>query len=127
VTALVDSSILIDHLRGEARARTLLAGGMAAGGRLFGSVLTRVEVLGGMRTGEEAATHQLLGLLEWIEVDQAIADRAGELGRRFLRSHPGVDPVDLVIAATAERVGAELWTRNLKHFPMIAELRDPYA
>lgn len=49
------------------------------------------------------------------------------MGRRYLCSHPGVDPVDLVIAATVEQLGAELWTRNLRHFPMVAGLRDPYA
>ena len=126
MTALVDSSVLIDHLRGDGRARALLAGAVASGRQMIGSVLTRVEVLGGMRPGEEAATLQLLGVLDWIDVDQAIADRAAELGRQYLRSHPGVDATDLVIAATTERLGAELWTRNVKHFPMIGGLRDPY-
>ncbi len=89
--------------------------------------MTRVEVLTGMRPSEELPTHRLLRLFEWVPVDRRIADRAGELGRRYLGSHPGVDPVDLVIAATVELLGAELWTRNLKHFPMVPGLRDPYA
>ena len=89
--------------------------------------MTRVEVLTGMRPSEELPTHRLLRLLEWVPVDRKIADRAGELGRAYLRSHPGVDPVDLVIAATVELLEAELWTRNVKHFPMISGLRAPYA
>jgi predicted nucleic acid-binding protein len=88
--------------------------------------MTKVEVVAGIRSGEEQVTEQLLDLFEWIPVDESIADRAGQLGRHFLRSHPGVDPVDFVIAATVEQLEAELWTRNLKHFPMFEELLDPY-
>ena len=127
MTVVVDTSVLIDHLRGDPRAHAALAGACHAGHGLVGSVLTRVEVLAGMRSGEEAATRRLLALFAWIPVDEAIADRAGELGRRYLRSHPGVDPIDLVIAATVEQLGAELWTRNLKHFPMLVQVRDPYG
>jgi hypothetical protein len=127
VTAAVDTSILIDHLRGDPRAHALLARAFQSGRRLVASVLTRVEVLTGMRPGEEAATRRLLALFVWIPVDEAIADRAGELGRQYLRSHPGVDPVDLVIAATVERLGTELWTGNLEHFPMLVQVRDPYG
>ena len=45
---------------------------------------------------------------------------------RSLPSHPGVDPVDYVIAAMAERLDARLWTRNVRHFPMFAGLESPY-
>jgi predicted nucleic acid-binding protein len=127
VTIVVDTSVLVDHLRGDRRAHAALAAAFQAGHGLVGSVLTRVEVLAGVRPGEEAATHRLLALFAWIAVDEAIADRAGELGCQYRRSHPGVDPVDLVIAATVEQLGAELWTRNLKHFPMLAQVRDPYG
>lgn len=69
-----------------------------------------------MRASEERATRLLLGSLEWVEVDDALAERAGALANQFLPSHPGVDPVDYVIVATVECLDAELWTRNLKHF-----------
>jgi predicted nucleic acid-binding protein len=95
--------------------------------RIVASVMTKVEVLAGARTGEARAIADLLATMEWIPVDEAIADRAGELANRYLKSHPGVDPVDYVIAATTEMFNAELWTRNLKHFPMFPDLRDPYA
>lgn len=126
MTIIVDTSVLIDHLRGEARARDALSQSAAAGERLAASVLTKVEVLAGMRADEEAATRELLRSLHWIAVDDAIAERAGLLARAYLRSHPGVDPVDYVIAATAEQFQAQLWTRNVKHFPMFADLTSPY-
>ena len=55
-----------------------------------------------------------------------LADRAGELATRHFRSHPGVDTVDFLIAATVDLLGAELWTLNTKHFPMIPDLEPPY-
>ena len=124
---VVDTSILIDHLRADERARDLLQRGTDARQRLLGSVLTKVEVLGGVRAPEKSATYRLLSLLEWIPVDEALADRAGRMARQYHGSHPGVDPVDYVIAATAESMGAELWTRNRKHFPMLPDLVDPYS
>ncbi|MCY4614980.1 MAG: type II toxin-antitoxin system VapC family toxin [Chloroflexi bacterium] len=123
---VVDTSVLIDHLRGEDAAREALRGATLDGERLVASVLTKVEVLAGMRTAEEDATRRLMDSLDWIEVDEDLAERAGALANRFLRSHPGIDPVDYVIAATVERLDARLWTRNVRHFPMFPELAAPY-
>jgi hypothetical protein len=68
----------------------------------------------------------MFALITWIPVDEAIANRAGELGRHWRRSHPGIGVPDLAIAATAELLEAELATLNLKHFPMFKGLRAPY-
>jgi predicted nucleic acid-binding protein len=79
-----------------------------------------------MRPAEERGTRLLFDRLDWIEVSDAVAEQAGALANRFARSHPGIDPVDYVIAATVERLGAQLWTRNVRHFPMFPDLRPPY-
>lgn len=126
MTILVDTSVLIDHLRGDESARAALTGAAQSGERLACSVVTRVEVLAGMRPGEETPTLRLLDGLDWIPVDEAIAERAGMLANAYLRSHPGVDPVDFIIAATAEAHDAALWTINVRHFPMFANLTAPY-
>lgn len=123
---VVDTSVLIDHLRGDERARTALSEAMQNRERLHGSVMSKVEVLAGMRDEEEKGTRRLLDLLDWVPVTDPIAERAGELARVYLSSHPGVDPVDYVIAATTDYLGAELWTRNSKHFPMFEGLPNPY-
>jgi predicted nucleic acid-binding protein len=47
---VVDTSVLIDHLRGEISARDALHEAAGAGERLVASVLTKVEILAGMRT-----------------------------------------------------------------------------
>jgi predicted nucleic acid-binding protein len=122
----VDTSVLIDHLRGDERALAALRTAVKARERLVGSVLTKVEVLAGMRPSEERATRRLLASLEWVAVDDEIAERAGDLTNRYLPSHPGVDPIDCMIAATVEHLGAELWTQNRKRFPMFPQLAPPY-
>ena len=126
MTIVVDTSVLIDHLRAHEQARAALRYATSEGERLAASVLTKVEVLAGMRPSEERPTRLLFESLDWIEVSNEIAEHAGALANRFLPSHPGVDPVDYVIAATAEQLNAELWTRNVKHFPMFRGLVSPY-
>lgn len=126
MTVVVDTSILIDHLRGHEPAHVALRRAAEAGEHLVASVLTKVETLAGMNPRQEHVTRSLLNQLDWIEVDDALAEAAGRLANRYLRSHPGVDPVDYVIAATAERLKAQLWTRNLRHFPMFGGLKPPY-
>ena len=126
MTVLLDTSVLIDHLRGDPAARDAMAGATSDGHRLAASLVVKVEILAGMRRDEEPGTGRLLDALEWFPVDDEVAERAGQLANRYLRSHPGVDPVDHLIAATALVHDARLWTRNVKHFPMFEGLVAPY-
>jgi predicted nucleic acid-binding protein len=123
VTTVWDTTVLIDILRGsvtaQSYARSLQATPVC-------SEMTRIEVLRGVRTAERAATERLLGALVWVPVDETIARRAGELGRRFRSSHPGLGSTDLAIAATALELEARLATTNVRHFPMFRRLRPPY-
>lgn len=120
---MLDSTVLIDHLRGSVAAAAYLA---SIDSRPASSEIVRVEVITGLRSPERRAADLLFGLIEWIAVDEAIARRAGELGRRFRSSHQGIDAADLVVAATAEHLGATLGTANVKHFPMFWELGSAY-
>jgi predicted nucleic acid-binding protein len=123
LSAVVDSSILIDHLRGSAAASAYLAGLEA---QPLCSEVSRIEVLQGLRSAERRAADRLFALIQWVPVDEPVARRAGELGRRWRRSHPGIGVADLVIAATAQHLDSPLATGNVKHFPMFKSLRTPY-
>lgn len=125
MSVLVDTSILIDYLRGDDRAREVLERARTAG-VLSASEITRLEVLAGMRSREEDWTRRLLSTLVWHPVDAEVAERAGELGRDWLPSHRTIDSADLAIAATAMVLGARLLTLNVRHFPMFPDLRRPY-
>ncbi|HSH61784.1 MAG TPA: type II toxin-antitoxin system VapC family toxin [Acidimicrobiales bacterium] len=125
MSALVDTSILIDYLRGHESAADLLESERASAA-LHGSEITRLEVLAGMRPAEEEPTRLLLSTLVWHDVDAEVAEEAGALGRQWLPSHHGIDGADLAIAATAILMRAELLTLNVRHFPMFAGLTSPY-
>ena len=125
MSVLVDTSILIDYLRGHAGAGNLLERERAAD-VLHASEITRIEVLAGVRPTEEDGTRALLSTLVWHPVDAEIAEEAGALGRQWLPSHHTIDSADLAIAATAVRTNARLLTRNVSHFPMFTDLQAPY-
>jgi predicted nucleic acid-binding protein len=88
--------------------------------------MVRFEVLAGARPPELAAISSLLEACLDGPVDRLVAERASELARRYARSNTGIDPIDYVVAATAQLLDATLLTRNVKHFPMFARLRPPY-
>ena len=107
---LVDTDVLIDHLRG-ARAFA------PADVDVSYSVVTRAELFAG-RSSEAAALQTLLGPFREIPVDRAIA----ELGGRLRRDH-GVRIADALIAATALANELGLLTRNVRDFAAVPGLR----
>lgn len=123
MSVVLDTSILIDHLRGSEAAFEYLVGLDA---RPVCSEITRIEVIQGLRSAERRAAYKLFQMIDWAPVSGSVAQRAGELGRHWRKSHPGIGVADLAIAATAEEVGAGIATRNTKHFPMFEHLRAPY-
>jgi predicted nucleic acid-binding protein len=123
VTALLDTSVLIDYLRGQPDAVRLVQSLTEVPAS---SEICRVELLQGLRSGEEQDAAELMAAIDWIPVVEPISVRAGELGRRWRPSHPGIGVADLIIAATAELTDSSLMTLNIKHFPMISGLRVPY-
>jgi predicted nucleic acid-binding protein len=121
-----DTSVLIDFLRGDERAVALLSEIASTGDQLWGVVVTRTELLAGMRSRERRPTYALLDSLRWRDVDTELADRAGDLARQHRRSHPGVDVADYLVAAGVELIGASLLTLNVRHFPMFPDLEPAY-
>ena len=126
MSSLFDTSILIDHLRGRPEATDLLLAAASKGVPLV-SVLSRVEIEGGMHSEERHGVRRLFDAVIVVPVSDEIAKDAGALLRKYRRSHPGIDLVDYVIAATARTAGAELTTLNVKHFPMFKGIEAPYV
>lgn len=123
---VIDTCVLIDHLRGVPAARALLEAGVEESVELWSVVVVRTEILAGMRPSEARATKRLLDQLRWVDVTRTLADRAGELAQKYLRSNRGIDTVDYLIAAAALSVSGELKTTNVKHYPMISGLTSAY-
>lgn len=120
MTYLVDTNILIDHLRGEPTATAFLLtieGGRAQAGI---SVITEYELLSVPRLTPHQATEiaRLLALMPRLAVTSKIARTAAELHRRYETTI-----ADALIAATAQTRRATLVTRNVKDFRPIHGLR----
>lgn len=123
MSAVLDTTVLIDVLRGAEDARRYLLG---LEERPRCSEVSRIEVWRGLRSGERAGAERLFASLIWQPLDESVSRRAGELGRRWRDSHPGIGLADLAIAATAQLTGLPLATHNVGHFPMLEPLQPPY-
>lgn len=120
---LLDTSVLIDFLRGRPKAIELIS---SLEEPPISSEICRVELLHGLRSAEHADAAALAALIEWVPVVEPIALRAGELGQRWRPSHSGIGIADLIIAATAQLTDSTLLTLNVRHFPMIEALQPAY-
>ncbi|MGC0273361.1 type II toxin-antitoxin system VapC family toxin [Pseudactinotalea sp. Z1739] len=123
---LVDTDVLIAHLRGIPTARTWLHQAHATS-PLAVSAVTIAELTGGMRSAERREVWNLLSIMQSVPVTEPISRTAGEFVRQYRRSHTGIGLPDYLIAATAAHAGAEIATLNVRHFPMFQELRPPFA
>lgn len=107
---LVDTDVLIDHLRGVRRFEP-------DADIVRYSVVTRAELYAGRGT-EEGRVDTLLAPFNELAVDRAIAERAGRLRREH-----GMRLPDALIAATALEFDLSLLTRNRRDFELVVGLR----
>jgi predicted nucleic acid-binding protein len=120
---VIDTTVIIDILRGHQPA---IDWATSVDRRLVASEVTRIEVMRGLRSHERGAAERAFAAFRWLDVTESIARRAGDLGRRWRRSHRSIGLADLVIASTAIDLDAELATSNVRHYPMFPQLRPPY-
>jgi predicted nucleic acid-binding protein len=106
---LVDTGVLIDHLRGHRRLPADVE-------RLGVSVVSRCELLAG--ADEPERLRRFLWPMIELALDSAIAELAGITRRRT-----GIVTPDALIAATALAHRVPLMTRNRRHFERVDGLR----
>lgn len=119
LTTLLDTTVVIDLLRGSPAIRARLE---TVADRFLISAITVDEVLAGMRSHEEAATSKLLDALPVASVARAEATVSGDWRRQYRARGVTIKRGDALIAACALLRGATLATANVRDFPM-AELR----
>ena len=123
MTFVVDTTLLVDHLRARDGATRAFDAALGSGRRVAASVLSRVELRRGARPHELEAIETVDLLLDWVPVDHAIASAAAEFAARY---GADVTTVDAVVAATTQRINADLLTREVDRFPMYPDLKPPY-
>ncbi len=123
---LLDTSVAVDHLRGEESAVELLSGLVAANEPLLASEVVRFELLAGVREDEVEALERFFSALSWVPVAEDVARVAGSLALSHRQAHSVIDDADYLIAATALLLEADLLTMNVRHFPMLPGLTAAY-
>lgn len=124
---VIDSDVLIDHLRGYQQALDFIDSLFVDGAQVCFSVISEAEIYSSVRSGEEPVVRALFDGLTRLDVSGEIARKAGEYRAQYLRSH-GLTLPDALIAATALVFGAGLITRNVRHYPMTElEIAAPYV
>ncbi len=115
--ALLDTDVIIWHLRGREHTRRWI-GELQADGVPACSALSITEVVVGMRPREVGVTRAFLEALDVIPVDREIAWLAGELIQTYGRRGITLDFVDATVAATCLVERLALATYNIGHYPM---------
>jgi predicted nucleic acid-binding protein len=117
-SVLVDSDILIEVSRG--RNADIVARWMDLSNSddaVLYSAVSVAELWAGARPKEHEALRNLFLALTCAPIDEEAGRRAGLYLHQYRRSHT-LELADALIAAGAVANGAELWTRNRKHYPM---------
>jgi predicted nucleic acid-binding protein len=117
VLLALDTTVLIDHLRGRPvmhRIDQLLDRGVT----LATTAIIVEEIVRGLRDSERAAAERLFAGLVVLPITAEAAWRAGEWRRQFAARGVTLWQADCLIAATALLAGADLATGNPKDFPM---------
>lgn len=114
---LLDTTVLIDHLRGRPAAERV--SGLVAAGEVVGTCPVNVEEIHrGLRDHEADAARQLFDGLVIYPLDRRAGQQAGEWRRGFARRGITLSQADCLIAAAAFGADAILATGNTRDFPM---------
>ena len=121
-TVLLDTTVLIDLLRGRHGAVARLGSARQRGDMLTTTVVNVEEVARGLRAAEQESAGRLLAGLRLARLGTAEGIRAGTWRREHAERGVTLSQADCLIAAAALGAGATLATGNPKRFPM-PELR----
>jgi hypothetical protein len=118
---LLDSDVIIWHLRGRSDVTQILRG-LQKFGVPACSALSVIEVQLGVKKGEEEKTDRFFASVRVLDVDKEIANHAAFLIRKYKARGMKLDLPDAVIAITCILKDLILVTYNTKHYA-IPELK----
>jgi predicted nucleic acid-binding protein len=125
---LLDTTVLVDLLRGSEEAADFVDSAFASDTPLFISVISAMELVAGCRNQEEVdKARKLIDDFVVVHISSLESAKAYELMLAYNKSH-GLAIPDALIAATAVTHGLELTSDNERHFKMIPdlEIKRPY-
>jgi predicted nucleic acid-binding protein len=120
---LLDTDILIDFFRGNKKAEAFIN---TYNARIILSSIVVAELYAGVKgDSEQSAIDEFVSLFRVVPVSADIGKAGGLYKRNYGKSH-GVGLADGILAATVETENAELKTLNIKHYPMLKDLKPAY-
>lgn len=118
---VIDTDIFIDFLRKFEPSKEIMKELSGDKYAAFISVLTETEIFSGSECSDpekKVRAEEILILTNKVVVDSDIARKAAEFRRLY-----GTPLVDAIIAATAFKLKAILYSRSAKHYSRIKEIR----
>jgi len=119
---LLDTTTIIDHLRGNKKVNSYLER-IGQRGDIAGCCCINIaETYAGMRKKEKEKTDRFIESLYYFEVTKEVAKLAGELRQKYFKKGKTLATTDVIITAAAMTYNLTLITKNVKHYPF-SELR----
>lgn len=115
---LIDTTVLIAHLRGDPGIKDLLVRLIDEENDLGTTGVNVAEIESGLREREAVAAKDLLDRLDYLHIDREASRTAGRYQRHLREAGRTLHTADALIAGTAHRHGAILMTDNRRDFPM---------
>jgi predicted nucleic acid-binding protein len=120
---VADTDVLIDFLSGHEPVASRVAAALAAEEGLATTVVSRFELLSGVRTPKQGrAVARLLEALSTLALDSPAADRAARVRRDLEKASVSIGMADSLIAGIVLEHGGRLLTQNLRHFERVEGL-----
>jgi predicted nucleic acid-binding protein len=115
---ILDTTFIIDHLRGDAAAAERFARLFADGDEVYVNEIAACEAWTGAPSDDDPDLTALLQAVEFIQPAAESARRAGRWRDGARHSGQVLSLADALIAAAADSLGAAVLTRNVRDFSL---------
>ncbi len=126
VRYLIDTTFVIDHLRGDRAARDTMARLVELGDELFVNEVVVAESWAGAHSDDDPDLEAFLQFLEFVQPGPTNARAAGRWRAEARTRGWTLSMTDALIAAAAESLDASLLTRNLRDFALTPVRAETY-
>jgi tRNA(fMet)-specific endonuclease VapC len=120
---LLDTTVLIDYLRGRWPVVARLQELSAEGHMLLICAVNVAEVYSFVRPREEEATAEFLAGLTYVGIEREAGEMAGRWRMSLARQGVALHVPDALIGAVTRQEGAVLLTHNVRDFYLVPGLR----
>ena len=113
---LLDSDVVINLLK--KKEETLIKLQDLGECEFYISPIVIAEVYTGARAKEKEQIAALFSYFKSLDINAEVGVITGNYTNEFRKAFQGISLEDYMIAATAKFYGVQLWTYNIKHYPM---------